>query len=255
MTSKTNISNPRNWIAKIICWTIPIATIILATIALIFSFIVIKYDHEKAIQILQYTFTAFLPLWGTWLGTVLAYYFSKDNFESANKQVQNLVAHVISESEKLQGTKVKDVWIPYNDRMIKINFKSNEDPMSYKVTDAITLLETNKQQRLPIFKDNILIFIIHLSIFDRYIRIQAIKKKDYSSHTIAEMLKSTDPSIENALKSGAGFIDENSNLLEAKQIMNSNTNCNDIFVTRNGIKNEEVLGWITDKIINENAKV
>ena len=37
--------------------------------------------------------------------------------------------------------------------------------------------------------------------------------------------------------------------------MDANPYCNDVFVTLKGHQSEEVLGWITDKIINTNAKV
>src|SRR5262249_27989511 len=39
----------------------------------------------------QMVFNALLPLFGTWVGTVLAYYFSRKNFESASQSVERLV--------------------------------------------------------------------------------------------------------------------------------------------------------------------
>ena len=36
-------------------------------------------------------FNALLPLLGTWVGTVLAYYFSRKNFEAASQSVERMV--------------------------------------------------------------------------------------------------------------------------------------------------------------------
>src|SRR5690242_16592162 len=44
-------------------------------------------------------FNALLPLLGTWVGTVLAYYFSKQNFESATNSVQRMAE--LSAEQKL----------------------------------------------------------------------------------------------------------------------------------------------------------
>ena len=42
---------------------------------------------------------------------------------------------------------------------------------------------------------------------------------------------------------------------KAKPATGAADNCYDILVTENGHDNESVIGWITNDIINENAKV
>src|SRR5258707_14126556 len=79
-------------INKFVIWGI----IIIAVTGVAFAVIVVcnNTDLERvktAFSILQYVFGALLPLWGTWIGTILAYYYSKQNFESANKSVQQIV--------------------------------------------------------------------------------------------------------------------------------------------------------------------
>src|SRR5258705_11868852 len=51
-----------------------------------------------------------LPLVGTWMGTILAFYFSRDNFEAANNSVQQMVKQITTD-EKLQEFKASDVMI------------------------------------------------------------------------------------------------------------------------------------------------
>ena len=79
-------------ITKFVLW----GTAIIGLTGIVFAFIAIRSDVtddkvKQAFSIVQYIFGALLPLWGTWIGTILAYYYSKENFESANKNVQQIV--------------------------------------------------------------------------------------------------------------------------------------------------------------------
>ena len=50
-------------------------------------------------------FSSVLPLFGTWVGTVLAFYFSRENFETAATRTQELVER-LSPEERLRSTLV-----------------------------------------------------------------------------------------------------------------------------------------------------
>ena len=42
----------------------------------------------------QMVFTAILPLFGAWVGTILAFYFGKENFEAATRSVTAIARSV-----------------------------------------------------------------------------------------------------------------------------------------------------------------
>jgi len=42
-------------------------------------------------------FNVILPVFASWVGTILAFYFGRENFESANKQVRELVDRLTPE--------------------------------------------------------------------------------------------------------------------------------------------------------------
>jgi len=46
-------------------------------------------------------FNSLLPMFGTWVGTLLAFYFSKDNFEAATRSVTNMAGKISETSAKL----------------------------------------------------------------------------------------------------------------------------------------------------------
>lgn len=80
-----------NRISQLVLW----GTISIGIVGIGFAIVavcVLKDENrvERAFQILQYVFGALLPLWGTWIGTILAFYYSKDNFESASKSANQL---------------------------------------------------------------------------------------------------------------------------------------------------------------------
>ena len=257
-TNTPSRTNQRETIAKIISISVPAATGVIAISAIIFAIVISANsdDNKDAIDILKYTFTALLPLWGTWLGTVLAYYFSKENFESANENVRKLVTSVSAVNEKLKGIKAKDVMIPASKfKSTSKTFDSETELKKCLITNIIAFSKKIDKNRLPVFIGKELKHLIHISVFDRFIRIMIEEGKDFKTLTFNDMLNCTDELIQNSLKNGTAFINEQANLLEAKTIMDSNTYCNDVFVTASGKNTEEVLGWITDKTINRNAQV
>ena len=76
-----------------------------------------------------------LPLFGSWVGTVLAFYFSRENFEAANRSVAALVKQITPE-EKLQSIPVKEVMLPKD----KLYFKRLP-------ADQLKLVETRDEMK------------------------------------------------------------------------------------------------------------
>ncbi|WP_353570622.1 CBS domain-containing protein [Candidatus Albibeggiatoa sp. nov. BB20] len=212
---------------------------------IILSLIVIMKDDDGSN--ITMVFTAVLPLMGSWIGTVLAYYFSKDNFEAATRSVSEMARNV-SPQEKLKSTAVKDT-------MIK------RDQMFYKkaplgglmLIDILDELTGGEWSRLPVLNDSGHIeSVIHRSDIDRYMaeRLRRYPATDLSALTLQDML-----SEYSDLESHFGVISEKSTLADAKSIMDKVPNCKDVFVTVNGKQNEDVIGWVTNAIIAANAQV
>ena len=64
-----------------------------------------------------------------------------------------------------------------------------------------------------------------------------------------------DEELRKLFETSFATVKEDANLADAKIEMDKVQNCLDVFVTRNGTKNEPVIGWLTNLIITENAKV
>jgi hypothetical protein len=195
-----------------------------------------------------------LPLWGTWIGTVLAYYFSKDNFESANRSVQKLVDKITTE-KKLESVKASDVMI-HRDKLIAQVMKEGEDLSGFKLKDCISFLEQHKIKRIIILNDKDQAkYAIHRDLISYFIANETLAGNKVDDCSLKDMYDKGGAEIKNTFDNSVKFISQNANLLEAKSLMEKFKGCQDVFITATGKEDEPILGWITNVTISENSVV
>jgi hypothetical protein len=201
--------------------------------------------------------TIILPLIGTWVGTVLAFYFSRENFIAAATHTADLVRQLTPE-QKLQSTSVTEVMINIEDTAtVKLKLKTSEDGSTIKLKQDIVdnLFEKFKKNRLPIIEDESgkVLYVLHRSFVDKFISNKAsdpaVKIVDL---TLKDILEVTE--LRNAFVAFA-IVARSAKLIAVKEAMDGNPNCADAFVTEDGSRNSRALGWITDVIVSENARV
>lgn len=193
--------------------------------------------------------TAVLPLLASWVGTVLAFYFSKDNFAAATKSVSDMAKQITSQ-EKLETILAKDKMIP-RDKMFIL-----DSPETEKLRDILTkLTAAARGSRIPFLQTNYVPrYIIHRSVIDRFLANKAIGGvQNLADLTLDDLLK--DPEIKKGIDQGFATVKEDATLADVKKEMDKNPNCQDVFVTQSGGKNEPILGWITNGILEDNSKV
>jgi|WetSurMetagenome_2_1015567.scaffolds.fasta_scaffold94651_2 hypothetical protein len=205
-----------------------------------------KESYESA----KYVFNALFPVLSTWIGTVIAFYFSRENFEAANKSMQEIVSK-LSPMEKLKSIPVKDKMIKF-DEIVKYQLEKGE------VLDNCRLSKIREKfstfNRLIIIgKAKQAIYVIHKSIIDRLYTDYLLKSKDTNELTIKNLCE--DSEICKILKNSFAVVKEDATLADAKVKMDSVKDALDVIVTKSGDKSEPVIGWITNVIIEENSKV
>src|SRR5574344_442832 len=105
-----NQSRPQNEVAgggdirerltKFITYSVIAVTIIIAIAAILMSLFG-KMESNG----LDYVAKTLVPLWATWIGTVLAFYFGKSNFDTATKSYETIINKLTSE-ERLSQTSI-----------------------------------------------------------------------------------------------------------------------------------------------------
>jgi len=190
-----------------------------------------------------------LPLIGTWVGTVLAFYFTKANFEAASRSVQD-IAMKVSSQDKLKA-------VPVQSKMIKLaDMFFMPDPINAKtILDVLAALEKEKRgDRIPVLTSTKAVkYIIHRSLLDRYLAGKAAAGVVLNTITIDTMFKEK-PDQEQLFARSFATIKPDASLAEAQAAMESVKDCEDVFVTSQGGRQDDVVGWVTDNIIQENLR-
>jgi hypothetical protein len=259
-------------------------TNLLAYLVVIFAFIgifflawqIIKvgggepFDAAKALDTAKYVFGAVLPLLGTWVGAVLAHYFQKENLTAATQSITTLASKVAGGSETLQSIPVKNVMIRPERIETLPDPLLNKTDKDIKLSELLAhLREGAKKDRLPIFKDNKKIGpaerVLHRNNIEKFVTSKTFAAGGASPPTVADLTLAdlmADPELGPVVRGSFALVGADATLAEAKDRMDLASNalggagdCYDVFVTQTGKPYEVVIGWITNDIINENAKV
>ena len=214
----------------------------------------ITVTADKKVALIRDTFTMLLPVLGTWVGTVLAFYFSRENFAEAAKQTANLVKQ-LSPEQKLEQIPVVEAMISLEDMTTaKYTLTKSEDKV--KLWEDIVEGVFNKydKNRLPILDDAGRVkYMIHRSIIDKYIAEQAIAgNANAKTLSLSDMITSDNYG---QVAAAFGTVGKTTKLIAVKQQIDGNPNCSDVFVTEDGTRNSKAVGWITNVIVAEKAKL
>jgi hypothetical protein len=232
-----------NTIAKIVTWVVVGATLAIAGLSL--------WLHTDKTEALSFIGQSLLPLWATWFGTVLAFYFTKENLDAANKSTEKLLNKLTDGEQKLQSRSVLSVMKPVKEiKPLYLNLHGDK-PLS----EIIKMEEFKLFNRFPVFNSEAekkIDCIIHRLVMIEYL--YELPEAEKTLKTLNDFLTGN-KDIREKLKDSAGFVSETATLLDAKTEMERRENCEDVFVTQTGKNSEKVFGWITDNDIYEIGKV
>jgi hypothetical protein len=185
----------------------------------------------------QFVYSSILPLLGTWVGSVLAFYFGKENYEAASRQYEKMI-------DKLTPEILDDVMV--NQIMISkktMVLKKWEDIKAKTVKEVTDFMMEIDKSRLPILDAQGKIkYIIHASILSKPVKDASDKSQPVD----------TTQKMEDFIKIYTGMVDqivlvkENEILEKVREKLNATPNCKDVFVED---ANGNLLGWITDTLV------
>ncbi len=217
-------------------------TIVLGFVALtiVVTGLVIAYhntDTKDGMNLVTDVFHSLLPVIAAWIGAVIAFYFGKENFESASKQINNLVNKITP--DQFKAVPAKQIMVDFA-TMVKY---PNADASTLKFSDLDGYFkDDSSKSRLPVVdKDCYPLFIIHK---DEYAKLTIdLTNKD-------KLIKDFNEYGYNQSK-GFVIISENASLSDAQDAIKKISACEDVFVTKNGTEKEALMGWLTnDRILN-----
>jgi hypothetical protein len=253
-TNSKEIQMGREQLAR---WIVPIVglgVIILAIIIVVFS------KSEERANAAQIVLTGILPLLASWVGTILAFYFSKENFDAATRSVTELSK--VTSQAPLQTIAVKDKMLRIDPNVSRdknpVYFLTNsKDDCGKKLEEVLVdLKKAAKGDRIPILdaNDHHPMGVIHKSAIDAYLLSDEGKPPDQA--TLGKLLQDKKDNMQTSF----AIVSEDDNLASAKAAMEATNQlggwgCQDVFVTPTGKRKERVVGWITNAIIQQNSTV
>jgi hypothetical protein len=207
-------------------------------------------DANSIRETSQAVFNALLPLFGTWVGTVLAYYFSKQNFTAASESVQRMAE--LTSDQKLVSYSVESKMIPAN-QITTFQIPAGKAPKDVLLGDLRTRYG-GKITRLPITDSaGVVMYIVHQSMLFRFIADKVLTKSgaDVTKLTLQDLIDDAETKS-NVTNIAYGPV--KTTVAFAKAAMDQQRGCQDFIVTQTGQKTEPMLGWLTNVDIGQLSK-
>lgn len=216
--------------------SIALAVLIFSTVGIVLlALSTILQDPTEAKDI----FNVILPVFSSWVGTILAFYFGRENFESANQQVRELVEKLTPQQRaKASVTSIMR-------RLVDINYFTIPPNQGDENIQLSVLFDKfrGKISRLPILESNGKPkYMIHQSRFDRYL--SSGGNQEDTLQQFIDMQQSQGLSFD--CNNGFVVVSEQISIVQAKLKMESVPSCQDIFVTKEGSLDEPLTGWISN---------
>jgi hypothetical protein len=197
-------------------------------------------------------FAAVVPLFGTWVGTVLAYYFTRENFQAANATVNKAMDRLTAE-QKLAETPVTKSMVPVT-ALKGIDLSATTTEANLTAKDIVDKISQNRVSRVPIFSpDKSILYIVDdRTAFQVVIELakapDQIGLAEFLGHKIQDILVKD-------LVSSFGVVAESANLAAARDALVAVKGAHEVVVTKTGKRSDPVLGWLTETDIAHSAEI
>jgi hypothetical protein len=204
------------------------------------SIVAIAAAGSSRAETSRLVFSAVLPLLGTWVGTVLAFYFARENLQAATESTLRLAGIET-------GTPVTRVMIRESD-FVSYDLGAGARPEDVPLKDVRAKMQAlvPPSRRLPIRNAaGAVLYVLHDSTLTAYAE-EAGQTTTTLDKTLGDLLSV--PKFKELVEA-IGFIAEKATVAEARAVMVSTKYCNDVFVTANGKPDERAIGWLTNTLL------
>lgn len=223
---------------------VAIGSAAIIVLALVVIFTLANLDDStikaKLDTILVGVFSAVLPVFATWVGTILAFYYSSENLRQATQSARELTQGARPEAESVTDLKRM---IPY-ERITKYILGEGQnasDPREVKIADLESLMKGDLVSRVVVFgQARKPVAIIRKKSLEGYrSQTPALPADAKLGEFLIDVTRATDAKRYR-------FVPASATVAFARQVLSTH-NVADIFVTDGGQEDEPVKGWITDE--------
>jgi hypothetical protein len=233
----------RGWLAEIL-----ISISLIGLIAI--SAAVIRSSEKQGIILV---FTSLLPLFGTWIGLALAYYFSLSNFA----MVVNAFRRFTAPSTICADIAVTTAMIEKSKIAGLITLAATEDAAArINIKDHLLALLHPPVTRIPILDSKgAIVFIVHENTLHKFMTDIAMHPRADVALPTATLQHLLEDRPLKALLETFDIVPSSATLADAKKKMDKTPHCKDVFVTPRGRRSEAIIGWVTDARVAKFGKI
>jgi CBS domain-containing protein len=209
-------------------------------------------DAKEGQAASQLILTAVLPLLGTWVGTVLAFYYSKDNYEAASRGTLAAIrsAQGLS-STPLQGnmtprSAIVTVRVPAGKKLGDVALKDVDTEINKPGANG------KKVTRLVIVDEkDACVGILHRStwmemLYQGFTQTPPLAIDTGTLGAVLSRKYDDSTTFEDVITKTVAFVAADKTVADAKASMESVPRCQDVIVTAAGKSIDSVVGWITN---------
>jgi hypothetical protein len=234
--------------------------VLFASIAAVFALsatIIFNADPKERPQVAQNVMGSTLPLYGTWVGTILAFYFSRNAFEAASSATDR------SLTVFQQGRNDLVSAAPPDNKLANISLKSlanglvfsYDDNTNKTLQEIVNELNDKNRYRVIVVKATTktyvdLVYRVNASAFLTQPQSGASSQPGVTQPTLTNYLDWRHTQGEQA-QPIVVFLPETATLADADAKMKETLGCRDVIVTTDGQKTSPVVAYITDNDIDE----
>jgi hypothetical protein len=187
-------------------------------------------------------FGSVLPLLGTWIGTILAFYFARENFATATESTLRLTGQLTRE------TPVSEAMIRRSDMLVR-QLGHSETEANISIQEITTAMQAKGFKRIPVLdQSGAAIYIIHDSLILYYAQFEKKAATDpaFLQKSLADLRVVPDLK---QLSEALAFAPESAAVGDARDRMQAVPRCNDVFITSSGDPKSPVIGWLTNTLL------
>lgn len=225
----------RQWLGLIVI------TVSVAALVVISVFAIADASDESREEMTRLVFAAVVPLIGTWVGTILAYNFSRDNFEAAAQATKETYAAATGLSTE---TPAAQVMLPVSRIVTPAPVTDDAAARALALKDLHKLMKDRNVTRLPLLTSGgVVLYVVHDADINGYALRHGLAEPDFSGKTVGDLL--ADPAAA-APATSFETVDPSSTIGDARAALQARPECKDVFVTEGGGRTDKVVGWLTN---------
>lgn len=207
----------------------------------------VSQGDATRVETTRLIFAAVLPLIGTWVGTVLAFYFTSDNLKAAAAAQQSVTESTLSLVRGLSpATPVTAIMIQVAGISPKEVVADDAAAQALKLDALYKSMKDAGRARVPVLDaSGVPLYVIHEPDIDKYAaRSQGLQAGQLGDdQTVAQLV--ADAELKAAITAFAAVAPD-ADVGDARTKINTDPSIKDLFVTVGGTVTTKALGWITN---------